>query len=74
MEKGSLPSGIQRLKFMELTTNLHLIPNFRAHGAVLPLLHVPYHCDALIKSSEILKLLILLYLKAQTDAQTVLSA
>ena len=71
MGKGCLPSGIQRLKVVELTTNLHLIPNFRAHGAVLPLLHAPYHCDALIKTSKILKLLILLYLKAQTDTQAV---
>jgi len=73
MGKGSLANGIQRLKIVELTTNLYLILNFREHGAVIPLLHVPYHCDTLIKPSEILKLLILLYLKAQTDAQAVLS-
>jgi hypothetical protein len=73
MGKGSLPNGIQRLKIVELTTNLHLILNFSEHGAVIPLLRVPYHCDTLIKPSEILKLLILLYLKAQTDAQAVLS-
>ena len=73
MGKGSLHSGIQRLKVVELTTNLHMIPNFGEHGAVPPLLYVPYHCDALIKPSEIWKLLILLYLKAQTDAQAVLT-
>jgi len=70
MGKGSLSRGIEQTKVVELTTNLSPIQNFRAHGAVLPLLYVSYHCDALMKPSEILKLFILLYLKAQTDAQT----
>jgi hypothetical protein len=73
MGKRSLSRRIKQSKVVELNTNLNLIPNFRAHGVVPPLLHVPYHCDALIKPSEILKLLILLNLKAQTDAQAVLS-
>jgi hypothetical protein len=73
MGKVSLSRGIKQPKVVELTTNLNLILNFRAYGAVLPLLYVPYHCDALIKPSEILNLFISLHLKAQTDAQAVLS-